>query len=161
QEQPVAPFVDQLLDTKSTNWIRVAKLVSWLSDDATPAISALVKALDDDNARVRAVAALSLGKLHLKPEICVPALIVAVKDKDSTVRELALSALCSFKTWAKSARAVVIESLDDSVPQIRAAALTALASLVSREEAGVVIPRVVQMLQDPDEMIRLMAADVL
>ena len=161
QEQPMVPLVSQLLDTRSTNWFRNAKMASHLGADGVPAILPLVKALQDDNYRVRVTAALCISRLHIEPEICVPALIVAVQDTNSRVRWMALSALCSFKYAAKSASGIVIGSLEDGDRDVRVTALSALLEVVPREEVKAAVPLVVQLLHDPDEMVRVLAADVL
>lgn len=143
RREAVLPLVQDLTDTTSANWRRAAFIVGELAEGATPAIPVLLKNLDDDNWKVRLVAAMTLGHAHVGPELCIPALVRTLKDTNALVRMRALDSLLRFGPARKEVVAATIEALKDSDVAVRMRALEALEEHVPAENAKAAVPFVV------------------
>ena len=115
------------------------------------ALSVVVAALSDPDARIRRLAIHILGDLDGSE--AGPALVRALQDDDADVRASALRSLA--RGGGSSAPFEMTECLSDPEPQVRLAALEALQLVGVREEAG---SRVRSLLHDPDPAVRARAA---
>ena len=121
-----------------------------VADDKAEEVTKLVKQLRDKDEFVRLKAAKALGKLGADAKDALPALNEALKDDDADVRSVAKQALASIndaldKPKSKDAVAVLernLKAAKDTDKDVRIKAAGCLAKL----------------LKDPDEIIRLRAA---
>ena len=121
------------------------------------AIPALLEALNDEAAQVRAGAAAALYWIALEAGTAVLALTEALQDRDSRVRWLSGLALARIGPGARSAVPVLIQVLGDEDARVRAAAFSALGRIGPDAAAGLV-----EALQkDKSARIRAGAAAVL
>ena len=122
-------------------------------EKASPNDDVLLKALENEDATVRATAAQVLSVA--KEADSVKALIKKVKDSDETVRRAAINALRELKD--SSATSVLIEALKDESWFVRAEAAQALGS-IGVEKA---LPNLFQVLNDHDDYVRQAASSAL
>ncbi|HEV8237757.1 MAG TPA: M56 family metallopeptidase [Thermoanaerobaculia bacterium] len=117
------------------------------------AAAALIGALGDEDAGVRAAAAQSLG--NRRETAAVPALVAAVRDPEAAVRANAVEALAEMHD--SRAFPGFIAALGDDNPHVRKMAVEAVGEHQVREAA----PRLVALLQDGDADVRQHAAQAL
>ena len=118
-----------------------------------------VQALQDDDARVRQAAAVSLGKIGLGAIDAVPQLIFALADTDSGVRSAAAFALSAFGAHAMEAVPALRAALSDEFAAVRARAAFALGQIgPSARRAAEELARLVS---DPDVSVRRNIASAL
>ena len=131
-----------------------AEVLSNIGPQVRTAVPALLKALRDDDAGVRAAAAGALT--HVKPETQpgILELVQSLKDKDDEVRDRAIEALRAL--GAESVPSLV-QALGDK--ENKQAAFVALAGLGPQAKGAV--PDLSKLLKDPDPLIRRHAANVL
>lgn len=108
--------------------------------------------LNDESTRVRAAAARGLGRIGNKQAI--PALERSLRG-ESTVRCAAIQSLTALNDG--SVIPALLASLKDSSPEVRYHAVSGLGKL----RANQAINRIVGMLEDPDDTVRLGAAKAL
>ena len=161
RHEPVLPLVQDLTNTTSTNWRRTAFIVGELAEGATPAIPALLKNLEDENWKVRLIAAMALGNAHVEPELCIPALLLTFTDTNALVRMRALDSLLRFGSARKEIVAAIIQALKDPDPAVRISALEALEDRVPAENAKEAVPFVTTLARDQDSDVREFAERVL
>jgi hypothetical protein len=113
---------------ESARWI-VANHIHRLGPDARPAIPLLLHCLQHTNSDIAAAAALSIGKLHLEPQQCVPALVATLAAGDDATRFRSATALGEFETDATFAVPALRKMLRDPSPHVATAASNALRSI--------------------------------
>lgn len=154
------------------NWEKTATV-----DDPNPAVRVaalratgwhghvdlLTRALQDENADVRLVAAMKLQSRREEAASSVPALVLLLKDKHQGVQREAVVALSAIGAPAVPA---LIEALADADPRVRAGAVEGLGDLGhykdsrkrSPEELAQVIAALEKLREDEDADVRRKAA---
>jgi HEAT repeat protein len=129
--QPVSILIEKLKDnTESYEWFYAAAIVGEFGTNAEPAIPMILSALQSPNAAdFRNAAALALGEIHCRPDLCLPALTSMLGVPPAYVRKTALEALAKFGPDAKPAVPKVVESLEDLNYYARVAATNALKAI--------------------------------
>jgi HEAT repeat protein len=129
-----------LADTSNpTNWFEACGVVGLLGTNGTPAIAALIKALEQSDSHVQEQAIEALGRIHARPEICIPAITPFLQATNNFVRWHSLVALSAFGTNARSLMPTsdLIRSLDDMDGLVRQTATNALRYLEPEAAAKV------------------------
>jgi HEAT repeat protein len=142
--------------------IRLAALyaLETLETDATPAASAVVEALKDENSFVRWGAVRTLGNMApLEPAKAVPGLAGMVNDANRDVRGTALVALRHYGPAAKAAVPALSRTVNQGDVETRRLAIEAIAAI--GPNAGEAVPVLIAALIDPQTEIRLAAAEAL
>lgn len=142
--------------------VRLASLyvLEELEADAAPAINALTKALQDEDAFVRWSAARALGRMApQKDEKAVPALARALEDENGDVRVTAAAALERFGPAAGAAVPSLAKALQSKEADMRLLALKALAAI--GPESAPALPALSAALADPEAHVRRDAAHAL
>lgn len=110
----------------------LGKLQARASLDPSFVVPALLEALGDRDASVRAIATTYLGIIHKDPEAAVPALTEMLKDEDAEVRTAAATALGSFGAAANPAVPALRRAVGDKDENVAREAGLALVKLQSR-----------------------------
>jgi HEAT repeat protein len=98
-----------------------------MGPEAIDAIPALIKILEqDENAAIRADAAVSIREINPKAVNAIPALVQAVEDDYWPLQRAAIQTLRGIGPDAKSAVPVLIRALEDDDWQVREIAVSAL-----------------------------------
>ena len=126
-----------------------ARTLSQIGDNAAPALSALIKALDDKDEQVIAHALAAITQLGPNAQAAVPRLIDNLKNKNAQVSFRSAYALGQV---GPEAVGPLIEALNSESPHQRAGAATALAWIGPNALAA--IDGLVQVLGDPDSRVR-------
>jgi HEAT repeat protein len=133
--------------------VRVRRLaVKELRKDLS-VVGPLIQALGDKDERVRGVATASLIDLEA---VALTALIEVLRVGDKNMRVKIINILGCFYEKAPEVVPVLVRALDDPDSEIRIRAAIALGNL--GEKAPEVIPVLVRALDDPDSEIRIRAA---
>jgi HEAT repeat protein len=155
------PVLTWLLQSKaggawgSAEWRwTAAEVLRDIGPDAAAAAPALVAALTDPDAHVRAVAAEALGAIHPKDPAVVAALTERLKTDDA---RHAARALASFGTEGQAAGPALIELLHHADPAERWSAAWALGRL----RVGDAVGPLTAALKDEDAEVREHAAEAL
>jgi HEAT repeat protein len=149
-------------------------------DDPNPAVRAaavratgrdgqvahMTRALLDENADVRLIAATYLGRRRERAGPSADALTELLKDERESVRRAAIEALSAIGAPAAPA---LVKVLSDSDPRVRAGAIEGLGNVGrpkegrkrSPEERALVIPALEKLQEDEDPDVRLKAARML
>jgi len=122
-----------------------ARTLSQIGDNAAPALSGLIKALDDKDEQVVAHALAAITQLGPIAQAAVHRLIDNLKNKNAQVRFRSAYALGQV---GPEAVGPLIEALNSESPHQRAGAATALAWIGPNALAA--IDGLVQVLGDPD-----------
>jgi ElaB/YqjD/DUF883 family membrane-anchored ribosome-binding protein len=116
--------------TMDTNWPVRSAAIFALADRGGPAtpreMSALLEAVHDSEAEVRAAAMESLRRMWPDNELVLSAAGAALEDSASMVREQAIHTLAEFGARAERYRPSVILASQDPIPSVRSAARLAL-----------------------------------
>jgi len=141
-------FAETLQD-KSPGVREMAALgLCWMAERAAPAKDALLKALEDENARARDHAAVSLARIpQAKQEF-----LKAFSDPRVTVRAAITRAL---PDSGEENYGLLAKAVSDPEVSVRMAAVGGLSRLV--EDADLVIPPLVTALGDADKGVRVAA----
>jgi HEAT repeat protein len=127
-------------------------------DKALPALSALVKALNEDkNADVRYSSAVALRNFGTKAEIVLPTLIKALEDSNANVRGAAAVTLRDIGADTKTAIPALIKALKDDNAAVRSYAAYAL-SRNDTKNFKVAVPALVEALKDQYAHVRINTA---
>lgn len=153
-----ATFRDLASETEKVRVSALQDLGRHLLDDDAPscrtrAISALEKALRDDAAKVREIAAIVAGETS-SVEL-VPQLLVALEDPHTMVRQMAMDALGRLGDARALSR--VERALSDERPEIRYQAVIAFGKLADGSEAATALSR---CISDDDAHVRYIALRV-
>ncbi len=170
-------------ESEDVRW-RVARALGAIGPAAEAAVPALTKALDDESAKVRAYSAYALGQIGKPASAAGPKLISMVTDEDPLVRRAALRALRIIRLPSEQAIPLMAQVLQDADPRVVVHALNSMAEL---GEEGVPVltlaldhpqakywaclvlaeigpaaksaaPKLVELLKDPEEEVRMQAA---
>jgi HEAT repeat protein len=165
-----APAVPALIKTLSNPSEKVlarqyaAIALTKINDNAKEIVSALTRALDDDNSVIRRSAAGALGKIGPAASAAVPRLIDLSRDEseDSSVREYAVRALTSIDPKNEKVASTLISVLEDENAQVREAAVEALLEVsLATPVSGAAkhdVPTLIGQLKDANPMVRRSAA---
>src|SRR5262249_54566545 len=126
-------------------------------------VDLLMKALQDEDADVRLVAAMHLQRRGAEADPRVKGLIAALKDEHAGGRHEAPLALSAIGAPAAPA---LVEALADPDPRVRSGAIIGLGDVArpkgwrkrSPEERALVIPAMEKLLEDDDPEVRRKAA---
>ncbi len=129
-----------------------SEAINSLSVSVVDAVSPFVQALQDDDARVRQAAAVSLGKIGLGATDAVSQLIFALADADPGVRTAAAFALSAFGTHAMEAVPALRAALSDEFAAVRARAAFALGQI--GPSARRAVEELARLVSDPDVSVR-------
>ena len=97
--------------------------------DPTPAIPLLVRSLIDEDSKVEAAAARSLGRLGLESARVVPALTNRLADTNAVVRSAVAEALGSFGEQSEPVARALTRALEDDSLAVRVAASNSLRAI--------------------------------
>ena len=116
--------------TTDTDWPVRSAAIFALADRGGPAttreMSAILQAVDDSEAEVRAAAMESLRRMWPDHELVLSAAGAALEDSASMVREQAIHTLAEFGARAERYRPRVVLASEDPFPSVRSAARQAL-----------------------------------
>lgn len=133
-DDPLPDLVRALRSSNALDRLRAAKdlgRLGWLAREALPA---LVRALDDDDAKVRETAAHAIGGMG--PE-ALPTLVLMLGHEDKYVRRNAVWALGKLGPLARPALADLCQSLKDQDPRTASGAAQALGNMGADGADGV------------------------
>ncbi|AFY53110.1 PBS lyase HEAT-like repeat protein,HEAT repeat protein [Rivularia sp. PCC 7116] len=148
----IEPLIEKLAN-KNT---RVIDAADALVNIGSPAVSALIEALKNEDSNLRWRAASVLSDLGAEAAPAVPALTEALQDDDAQVRLYATIALGNIGEAAKPAVPALMAALQDKEQYVRIYAPSALRKI--GVEAKVAVPALVGALQDKNAGVRLNAA---
>ena len=134
---PLSAYLEKLKTASEASRPDVLRALGGFGEDATPALGAVVAALDDSNAQVRSAAAWALSQIGPKGGAAVPALAKALSDPSPRTRVLAALALKTIGPLAAPAVPQLIRALDDPMNYVRASAAAALGSVGPAAHAAV------------------------
>lgn len=126
---PLSAYLDKLETASAMDRPDLIRAIGAFGEDATPALSAVVAALDDSNTQVRSAAAWALSQIGLKGDAAVPALAKALSDSSPRTRELAALALKAMGPQAAPAVPQLIRALNDPSNYVRASSAAALGAV--------------------------------
>jgi len=142
--KPLNNYTEQLRHAPSEAHAEIIRAIGSLGEEATPAIEALVAALTDTDARVRAAAAWALGQVGAKACKDTPALARLLRDENVQVRESAALALREMGQAAAVAAADLCVALKDPAATVRMSAALALGRM--GEAANATVPAMQEAL---------------
>lgn len=137
-------------------WLR--RVASTRASVLGQAVGLLRQLCADSSAAIRARAAAILGNLGPAAHSASAKLQELLGDADDSVRCQAAEALRAIGDVSEETAAILLHMLREPSPQIKIAAMHALTA--SRDEKRVV-PRLLPLLDEPDELVRREAADML
>jgi HEAT repeat protein len=111
---------------KDINFAGVAQIQSTVKHMGPAAVPELVQFLQDENAKVRAHAAVALNWIGPGAKNAVPELIRSLEDNANSVRQSAAFALMRIGPEAKVAVPALIQALQDADPEVRRVSAMAL-----------------------------------
>jgi len=113
QGGPFQPFIERLRDTSDeSKWIRAARLVADLGTNAEPAIPLLLSVLSSTNRiAAREQALYALGRIHSRPDLCIPAMMALLDSPEGNIRYRTLMVLTTFGAEAKQAFPAILRSI--------------------------------------------------
>jgi HEAT repeat protein len=155
-DRQIAPLV-ALLSNNSVRLQRAA--IDSLVKIGTPAVPALIAALQTENETLRLNVAAVLSELGTDALAAVPALVTALHDPDEQVRLYATLALGNIGVGARVAEPDLIKALQDRSSYVRIYASYALRQI--GVDVEVTIPALVKALSDPDPQVQANAANAL
>ena len=128
RQEPLTPYVEKLKDKSDiTKWYQNALMIGEFGTNASPAVPLLVEAMGGTNHPViQAHAAIALGMIHSRPELCILPLANMLKSSDVALRQKAIFALPQFGSAARPAWDDIVTCLQDSDPWTRYSARAAL-----------------------------------
>ncbi len=148
----IEPLIEKLAN-KNT---RITDAADALVNIGSPAVSALVEALQNEDSSLRWRAASVLSDFGAEAAPAVPALTEALQDEDAQVRLYATIALGNIGEAAKSAVPALMAALQDKEQYVRIYAPSALRKIGI--EAKIAVPALIGALKDNNAGVRLNAA---
>lgn len=114
---PAEPELIRMVESQGSLSSRCYSIgaLGFIGPAATNALPFLLKWLTDTNETIRWNSALTLGRIHAKPEIVVPALVKLLDDGDVWVRRDTVNALAAFGPLATSAIPALTRHSSDPV----------------------------------------------
>ncbi|ARV57506.1 hypothetical protein BZZ01_01645 [Nostocales cyanobacterium HT-58-2] len=131
--------------------------IDYLATVGQPAVPALITALQDSDAQVRAGAAIILGKIGPAAAQAAVPLIRAINDKDPTVRSHVVQAIGKIGRQAYVPH--LIAGLDSEKQSERYSAAHSLRAM--GKDAASAVPALIKKLQDEDVWMRVRAGSAL
>jgi HEAT repeat protein len=136
----VDAVVENLKDTSNqTNWLHAARTILSTGTNGAPAIPFLIAGLQHTNKNIQENAVHALGRIHLRPEICLPPLIplLQLTNTNAFNRAFVLENVMAFGTNVRSYLPVseLVRMLVDGDGGVRAHATNALRQLYPQEAA--------------------------
>ncbi|NWF58080.1 MAG: HEAT repeat domain-containing protein [Fischerella sp.] len=128
-----------------------AAAIDYLTTVGKPAVPALITALQDSDAQVRASAAIIIGKIGPAAAQSAPVLLRAIGDKDATVRSHAVQAIK--KIGRQAYVPYLIAGLDSKNAWERYSTAHALRGM--GKDAGYAVPALMKKLDDEDAWMRV------
>jgi HEAT repeat protein len=125
QEQAVRQQIDRLRTANPTARLEASASLAAMGRRAAAA-TALTEALQDMDCRVRAAAALALGRIGPEAREAVPVLIPALQDESEAVRRAAAEALGNLEAAASAAMPALRLALRDRDRGVRKEVVTAV-----------------------------------
>jgi len=128
----LGPVIERLNDPSNvTNWVGSCFVVGRLGSEASNAIPALLKAADQGDWHIQEKAIEALGRIHNRPEVCIPRITPFLKATNDWVRLHSLEAIAAFGTNAYGlvATSDIVRCLDDSSLIVRQKAVNVLLCL--------------------------------
>ncbi len=120
-------FFERLKDTSNlAKWERAAAEVGHLGTNADLAIPLLLAAFQHTNNRVRMVAAMAVGQLHRRPDLCLRPLVSLLNSTNTNSRLETLGALAKFGPAAKPVAPEIARCLKAPEPGVRSLATNVL-----------------------------------
>ena len=143
------------------DWGLAMRVLASIGDSTTKEVEipALINALRDKNADIRARAAYALARIGKPAKAVAPALITALADEDDYVRYHAEWALARLPRIGEPAAPALITALADEDDYVRYHAALALSWIGKPPKA--VVPVLITALADEDDYVRYHAAWVL
>jgi HEAT repeat protein len=132
---------------------RSIRELSELGSAAKPLLPALIKALNDEDWRIRYETAKAIGLIGSESRSAIPALLDRRLDSD---RRVACEAIASLGKIGPTAIPSLITALDCQIHYVRRTAAWVLAQFESSARAAV--PSLIQALADPDWQVQWVAA---
>lgn len=91
------PLLQTLMDTSdTTNWLQADSVLMMVHNGGDPAVPALVRCLSQTNSLLHNAALVRLGKIHARPDICIPAILPFLDSTNGWQRSLAIESICDF-----------------------------------------------------------------
>jgi len=144
-KENIPELIEELGDSDIiTNYYAARKLIK-IGKEAVPQ---LIKALDNENGRIRLSSIIILDQI--KDERAIPDCIRILKDEKRKDRERSACALSLGKMKAKEASDVLIQCLSDDSNNLKIACINALGEL--KEEKA--IPHLLKLAKDNEETIK-------
>lgn len=160
RQDSVAPLLESLADTHSTNWASAALQAKYLGTNGEALVPFFVRELQSTNRDIRSVAANTLGGIASRPELTIPACVEGLKtEKDPGIRRREIDALCQFKNAKPQIVPVLLGFLRDNDNNVWLGAAFGLEKMLSPEEKKTLLaPALIPSLNSPNEAIRANAA---
>lgn len=154
-------LIRELTSVDDDERCEAAKALREMKAEATPAVPALVKALDDEHDTVRRSVCNALREIGRPAKTAVPKLISLLDDANEDISSSAAFALrvISPETTAELFIPVLIKSTRNSDDDVASSARYVLRNLGS--EAKPATQRMIELLKDPEPYVRRHAAYVL
>ncbi|MGB7443992.1 MAG: HEAT repeat domain-containing protein [Coleofasciculaceae cyanobacterium] len=152
----IAPLIRQLTDSDFRVRHDAADAVVKIG---SPAVPALIEALNDENKQVRWRAASALGDIGAEASSAVPTLIETLQDEDEYVRRIAAFSLGKIGSAATAAVPNLVEALHDSDLNLQSVAAYALGKIGSEDATAV--SELIEALQNSKAEVRWNAATAL
>ncbi len=121
-------------------------------------VAAFCRSLEDSDARVRKVAAITLAEDEVRTAEAYEAMKKAVKDSDKEVKTRAIGFMSKFPDRAAESVEVLVQAASDEDSKIRYSALSALTVTLHTPKSAP--PTIVKLLADDDQNVRHMALDI-
>jgi HEAT repeat protein len=129
----LGPWTQALQDTSNTtNWLRAARIVQFIGTKAAPAIPFLLLSLQQTNFAIQENALQALGRIHSRPEVCIPALTPLLQSTNGFICTHTLETLRAFgrSNGSLAPTSELFRCLLDPSDMVRAQASNALRQLV-------------------------------
>ncbi|MCX7592311.1 MAG: HEAT repeat domain-containing protein [Fischerella sp.] len=153
-----ATWAKPLNETQINSYIQKLKnpqqrsaAIDYLATVGKPAVPALIKALQDSDAQVRASAAIIIGKIGPAAAQSAPVLLRTIGDKDATVRAYAVEAIK--KIGRRAYVPYLIAGLDSKNAWERYSTAHALRGM--GKDAAYAVPALMKKLDDKDAWMRV------
>jgi HEAT repeat protein len=155
-DSQVAPLIERL----NNRDVRIRReAIDGLVEIGSPALPALITAIQSEDRTLRLNAASVFGDLGAEAVAAVPVLTTALQDPDDQVRLYATWALGNIGVGAKAAVPALLEALHDRSQYVRIYAPSALRRIGVAAKVGV--PALVTALGDSSARVRFNAANAL
>ncbi|MBE9029398.1 HEAT repeat domain-containing protein [filamentous cyanobacterium LEGE 11480] len=152
-EQRMVRLHPRILDGDVPVRVRAIRELGDLGNAAKPLLPVLVRALEDENWRIRYEVAKAIGAMGIEARTAIPALTERLVDPD---RRVACEAISSLGKIGTASMPCLIDALESQISYVRSTAAWVLASFESSARAAV--PSLMNALSDPDWQVQWVAA---